>query len=318
MPVAPDPKVNILLSVHNGAPYLDELIESIRSQSYEQWSLLVADDGSGDDSTEVIARHAFVDDRIRIVTTRPQAIGSARSFMELLGHVEPDAAFAFCDQDDVWFPQKLKWSIDALVRLTATHRIAAVATDAIVTDSSLQMIAPSALDRHGVKRDVTLGRLFVNNVAIGATLVGTADLAHAAHSTGSHEDVRMHDWWCVLIAAYAGAFEVLAVPTMQWRRHDRTVTGVRPDTLSARVDRRLSTMLWGRQAARWLIANLEPVSETAASTAASMAEMSGDSPTPMELIRLRRNGIRAWSARHDANVLGAAMLRRGVERLRRP
>jgi rhamnosyltransferase len=311
MPVVPDQMVKILLSVHDGEPYLDNLIQSVRDQDYRHWSLLVADDGSSDVSMDIVARHAAVDSRIVVVASRPPGavVGPARSFMELLALVGDDDLFAFCDQDDVWFPHKLSWTLDALEALRPCSGIAAVATDAIATDSRLSQIAPSALASHGVGRDVTLGRLFVNNVAIGATMAGTGRLALVACQMGEHLEVRMHDWWCALVAAYGGEFEVLSVPTMYWRRHGSTVTGMRPQTVGARVDRRVDSVGWASEAARELIVQLEPVDDRAHRVAAAMAEVVVDTMSPVDIVRLRRHGIRAWSLRHDVNLIGASCVR---------
>jgi hypothetical protein len=295
--------------VHNGGHYVGELIESIRRQDHVHWSLLVADDGSSDSSMAIVARHAAVDPRISVVAVRKpgSALGPARSFMELLGHVAADEVFAFCDQDDVWFRHKLSWTLRKLAELRSSSDIAAVATDAIVTDAQLEQLAPSALALHHVGRDVTLGRLFVNNIAIGSTMVGTGRLARLARELGASIDIRMHDWWCVLVAAYGGAFEVLAAPTMYWRRHDSTVTGTQPGGVRVRVERRLSAIAWSSVAARELLDHLVPADGQVRRVAVVMANVDADTMTPIDLVRMRRAGIRAWSSRHDINLLVATI-----------
>jgi hypothetical protein len=218
--------------------------------------------------------------------------------------------FAFCDQDDVWFPHKLSWALAELSELRRRTAIAAVATDAIVTDDALRQLAPSALALHRVGRDVSLGRLFVNNVAIGATMVGTGRLARVACELGDGLDVRMHDWWCVVVATYGGSFELLRAPTMFWRRHSTTFTGTTPDSMRARMHRRLDTLRWATEAARRLIEGLAPVDEHTDVAARAMADIGTSDVTEMDLIKLRRRGVRAWSLRHDANLFAAVLLRR--------
>ncbi len=316
--------VKILLSVHNGEKYLDELLDSIEAQEYANWLLVIADDGSSDGTNEILRRRIDRNARMSVAVRRPEAIGPAASFMQLLTHVDDGELFAFCDQDDVWFAHKLAWTVDAVVRLVNERSVAnqaeeggaivAVCTDAIVTDESLHPVDSSALRAHGVAREVTLGRLLVNNVAIGATLVGTSGLAAAAcrlsDTSGEQFEVRMHDWWCALIAAYAGTLLVMPAPTMWWRRHTNTVTGGQPASTSGRVGRRLRSLSWSREAATILNANLTAVSADADTAAAALVGTPTDNLSVGDLVRLHRRGVRAWSVANSVKLASAALVSR--------
>ncbi|MBT4915019.1 MAG: glycosyltransferase, partial [Gemmatimonadales bacterium] len=56
--------VGIVLAVHNGAAYLEEQVESIRAQTHEKWRLWIRDDGSTDDTAELVDRLAARDERV--------------------------------------------------------------------------------------------------------------------------------------------------------------------------------------------------------------------------------------------------------------
>lgn len=58
-------KLSILLAVHEGEPWLDEAIRSVIAQSWEDWELIVVDNGSTDDSFGIALRHSELDPRIR-------------------------------------------------------------------------------------------------------------------------------------------------------------------------------------------------------------------------------------------------------------
>ncbi len=58
--------ISIIMPVHNAEPYLEECLQSIRGQSYEQWELLAVDDGSTDESHVILAKYASIDARINI------------------------------------------------------------------------------------------------------------------------------------------------------------------------------------------------------------------------------------------------------------
>jgi hypothetical protein len=301
MAISADGHVTILLSVHEGEPWLDELLSSVRRQQHRRWHLLVRDDGSTDDGMEVVTRHAATDARIRVVEDELGRLGPAGSYLALLDRADPDGPVAFCDQDDVWFPHKLTWSLDALAR--ARHPLATLATDAEVVDAAGRPLAASALAEHGVGTEITLGRLLVNNVAIGATLMATPELARTARALATELPPLMHDWWLALVAAYAGELLVLPAPTMRWRRHARTVTGTTPTGFGARVRRRRTTLEWSICAARLLTARLEPVGPAQDAAARALAAVDPSGRRMSDLLGARAHGVRAWTPGHDAALL---------------
>lgn len=62
-----DPKITIAISVFNGAPYLTDCIRSVINQTYKDWSLLLINDGSTDDSLSIMNEFAQLDKRIKVV-----------------------------------------------------------------------------------------------------------------------------------------------------------------------------------------------------------------------------------------------------------
>ncbi|MCD7824539.1 MAG: glycosyltransferase [Clostridiaceae bacterium] len=106
-------QVNILLSAYNGETYLEEQVKSIIRQTYTNWKLYIRDDGSSDNTVAVLERlRAKYPDKI--VYWRGENIGFGKSFLELLEKAEEGDYWAFCDQDDVWLPDKLFWAIEWL------------------------------------------------------------------------------------------------------------------------------------------------------------------------------------------------------------
>ena len=104
------PKVSIIISTYNGIRYIGETIESVRSQTYTNWELIIIDDGSNDNTCEVITR--IKDDRIYLckagrigINGRIKNIGLSKSSGELI---------AFIDHDDLWAPAKLEKQVAAL------------------------------------------------------------------------------------------------------------------------------------------------------------------------------------------------------------
>mgnify|MGYP000665328636 FL=1 len=84
-------KVNILLSTYNGEQYLAEQVKSIQEQTYQEWELLIRDDGSSDGTVELIKQLATRDSRIHFINENHiENVGVIKSFHALLKHEEAD------------------------------------------------------------------------------------------------------------------------------------------------------------------------------------------------------------------------------------
>jgi rhamnosyltransferase len=294
-----DSHVTILLSTFDGSAWLPELLASLGEQSHNDWSLLVRDDGSHDGTVSLLEAAASNDDRFRLLSDDLGNLGPASSFMELLRHV-PSGMFAFCDQDDVWLPHKLEASIEAL----GDAPLAAVFTDAEVTDADGRVISTSAFADRGVRGDVPFGHLLINNAAIGATLLGTAELARAAVALADHRPVLMHDWWVALVAGHQGSLVRLPSATVRWRRHGSTVTGTRPSGVKGRSARRREYLAWSVDASRRLRAGPTAASPAAARAVEALADVDEHRASVRDLVRAwRRGGVRAWPLRGQVLLL---------------
>ena len=71
-------KVNILLSTYNGEQYLKEQVKSIQDQTYQDWQLLIRDDGSTDGTGIIIDQYASIDQRIIPIHKENGGVTSAR------------------------------------------------------------------------------------------------------------------------------------------------------------------------------------------------------------------------------------------------
>ena len=98
------PLVSVIINVLNGAATLPEAVDSVLTQTFSDWELIVWDDGSSDNSGEILS--GYVDGRIRYVRSEQRvALGQARQRAIDLARGE---WIAFLDQDDIWLPHKLE------------------------------------------------------------------------------------------------------------------------------------------------------------------------------------------------------------------
>lgn len=104
------PRVSIVLATHNQDHWLARTLASVQAQTWSDWELLLVDDGSTDDTSALIARHAD-DPRIRVFTTphRERCVARNRGLSAARGEL-----IAFLDGDDLWHPTKLARQVAGL------------------------------------------------------------------------------------------------------------------------------------------------------------------------------------------------------------
>ena len=97
--------VSIVVPVYNGEKYLKKTIESILEQTYSNFELLLINDGSRDSSAKLIDALVAADKRIKGFSKENGGVANARNYGVSLAKGE---LIAFCDQDDLWLPDKLE------------------------------------------------------------------------------------------------------------------------------------------------------------------------------------------------------------------
>ena len=99
--------VSVIVPVYNANKYIEATVKTVQEQSYENWELLLVDDGSTDGSTETIKRIVEADVTNRIVPLFPEEHGSAARARNFgLEHAK-GRYIAFLDADDLWEKDKL-------------------------------------------------------------------------------------------------------------------------------------------------------------------------------------------------------------------
>ena len=111
-------RVNILLAVWNGEKYLRQQLDSLLCQTYKNVHITVRDDGSEDESLEILREYQrkIGDERLKIISYGGKRLGYPDCFWYLLYKTEPADYYAFCDQDDIWAPEKLDCAVRELAK----------------------------------------------------------------------------------------------------------------------------------------------------------------------------------------------------------
>ncbi|KXT76902.1 glycosyltransferase family 2 protein [Streptococcus sp. DD12] len=222
-------KVNILLAAYNGERFIEEQIASIQAQTFSDWTLLVRDDGSSDQTRALVQQLAKKDSRIRLIDDDSQEnLGVIKSFHRLMTYEEADYYF-FSDQDDIWVPEKVALCLEAAQGYALDHPLL-VYTDLKVVNQDLEVLSESMIRSQSGHPNTQLIQELTENTVTGGTMMISNSLARYWKQT---EGILMHDWYLALLASSLGHLIYLDQPTELYRQHDANVLGAR--TLTKRI-----------------------------------------------------------------------------------
>lgn len=234
----PSPTVSVLLPVYNGERFLAEAIESILTQTYSDFELIVVDDGSEDGTAEIIREYAGRDERIRCFQlTENQGQASALN----LGLAEARGEYvAKMDSDDISLPRRLAIQMEFL---QSNPEIGVVGAQRMQVDEKLQPLRDIDFPlRHAH---------IVMNLFFGAWSIGGGEAVFRRQVLtalgGFDVDFILGDWelYCRMVerARFANVPERL-----YWaRRHEDNVTAsrhLRRSEESREIRKRWCERLW--------------------------------------------------------------------------
>lgn len=109
--LVPPPLVSVMMPSYNASEYVSEAIESIIAQTYSNWELIFVDDGSTDDTSNIVKTYAYKDERIKYVRISHIGRGEARRrCIEL----SSGKYIAVCDSDDISLPERFNKQVSYL------------------------------------------------------------------------------------------------------------------------------------------------------------------------------------------------------------
>lgn len=257
--------VAICLAAHEPPPDLfRRQIESIRSQSHEQWLCLISDDGSSPRRRRELLE--IVGDDERFVVSEPQPrVGFYRNFERALRMAPPEAALiALADQDDEWHPDKLATLIAGL---RDGDRL--IHSDARVVDRGGELISPTLWPR-GRPSESGLGDALFANPVTGASSLFRRGLLEFVLPFPALPGRAFHDRWIALVAFALGGVRRVDRPLYDYLQHDQALlghgalAGAVGDNRLAAARRRIGRIATGRVRPKWRAAHDEVLLRTVA------------------------------------------------------
>lgn len=231
------PRIAILLPTWNGERFLAEQLDSLLAQTYQNFVVVIRDDGSTDGTPALIAQYAAAHPHhIHVLVSDGKNLGASGSFSCLMNYALQHkqllglerALLMLCDQDDVWVPHKIAVSMQRMQALQQKHpgAPALVHSDLRVVDEQRHLLAPSFVTYQGLEplRN-NFGRMIVSNTVTGCTALLNEELVELACPVP--EGAVMHDWWLALVASAFGHIDYIDEALVEYRQHGRNTIGAR-------------------------------------------------------------------------------------------
>jgi teichuronic acid biosynthesis glycosyltransferase TuaG len=112
-----DTLISIIMPAYNSERYINESIDSVLAQTYKDWELLILDDGSTDNTLQIINEYVKQDRRVKVIHNKKN-IGVSATRNKGIKHASGDL-IAFLDSDDIWKSEKLEKQIEVIKKESA-------------------------------------------------------------------------------------------------------------------------------------------------------------------------------------------------------
>lgn len=210
--------VDILMASYNGARYIKSQILSIIAQTYQNWRLIIHDDGSSDDTVEIIKYFCSIDDRIIYMEDGVMLKNAGRHFMYMLKFVEAEY-ICFCDQDDIWLEDKLSQMRSVLIEKD-NSKPQVIFSDAFLYFCDKNEIEGNLLSaRPRVLKDL----LFINGGIHGSASMFNKRMVDCINREFS--TIEMHDHVLTFVGCTFGEIDYIEKKLFLYRQHNHNVTG---------------------------------------------------------------------------------------------
>jgi hypothetical protein len=217
-----EPLVSVVVTAYNVGRFVERCLESALVQDYANIEIVVVDDGSTDDTAEVLARFA---DRVQVVT-QPNG-GVQRATSAGLAQANGDY-IAFLDGDDTWPSDRIRRMVEFL---EARPEVGLVHGDMTVIDESDRVVHPSFFESSQIVRHAgdVYAKIVVANFASGGASMVRGSLK--SRFAPIPDTFPWQDWWISLRVAEVAEVAQIDGTLNNYRRHDANfgfgVTGER-------------------------------------------------------------------------------------------
>lgn len=209
---AENPLVSIVLATYNGEEFLRKQLDSLLNQSYQHFEIIAIDDGSTDETLNILREYAAKYANFTVVQNETN-LGYVKNFEKGFSFAKGDF-IAPCDQDDIWLPTKIE------VLLENIDDAAIAYCNSVFIDSDDNLTGDSLGDRTSFG-DFDSPLMYV----VGASAPGHAMLIKkdVVMNAMPFPVLFSHDNWLGFVATFSGKVKFVNQVLVHYRRHDTNV-----------------------------------------------------------------------------------------------
>jgi hypothetical protein len=212
--------VDILMASYNGEKYIAEQIESILSQSYKDWKLIITDDCSNDNTFKIAKEYAEkYPDKIKVFQNAENSGNAGNNFFNMIKKSNADVIMT-CDQDDIWLDDKIEITVRAFENVSEPML---VHTDLKIVDENGNVLKESMINaQHILPLRNKPNQLIVQNTVTGCVMALNKELADIIKVP---QGQPVHDWYIAVIASLFGKIKYINKATILYRQHSDNYCG---------------------------------------------------------------------------------------------
>lgn len=249
LPKDKSPSIAILMGTYNAERFLEQQLESIKSQTVTNWSLWVSDDGSNDNTLAILDKYKRMWGPGQLNVRRGPQKGFAHNFMSLVCDIEITADyFSFSDQDDIWEEDKLERALNALSVFPASQPSLYCSRTRLVDENNVEIgfSSPS-------QRLAGFTNALVQSLGGGNTML-FSNASRKLLLKAGNVDVVSHDWWLyIAVSACGGTIVYDTYPSLRYRQHQCNLVG---SNSGCRQKLARLRQLWRGEFSNWIDHNL--------------------------------------------------------------
>lgn len=212
-------KIDIIMATYNGGKYIENQILSILQQTYKDWILYIHDDGSLDNTLEVINKYIEIDKRIVLIDDEITGLGAGKNFLHTLNYSKQNYAI-FCDQDDIWLENKLEELLREMEKSNSNDKPVLVYSDGYPWGEDGFIHQDSISTEHAKNLQ---DFIMFNSGYQGCSIMMNKSLIELTKRYSGY--VHHHDDLVSLIAHTFGKVKFYPKQLMLYRQHGEAVTG---------------------------------------------------------------------------------------------
>ena len=212
--------ISIAMATYNGELFIREQLDSILTQTFCDWELIVCDDRSSDQTLSILQEYANSDSRIKIYQNEVN-LGFKQNFEKAIGLCIGEY-IALCDQDDIWYPNHL----EILYNQIGNYSLSIGNSD--IVDVNNKYLNKRMSDTDGIyfipkdTRKLLFREFFNSNPFQGASMLLKADFAKKCLPIPT--EINYHDTWISTCACLADGLIYTYDSITRYRQHNKNVT----------------------------------------------------------------------------------------------